>query len=382
MLTRLFSILAATSIGLALFGAKEAHAQDCVPPRILLIMDMSSSMTDLIDGTSTVKWEAAQSAISDVLTTHGDAAHYGLMTFPGSSSGCATGDVRVDVGMDQATLIDNWVATHTPATGGSYTPAGQSLMAASQYNLITDSQYDNYVVFVTDGHQWCEVGTPPNDTCASPSDCAFMGVSPCPTCHSTPTDGCYCVQGWPVIGTQALADAGVTTYVVGFGTSVNVGVLNEAADVGGAPLPGCDPNSTDPSCYFQATMPAELTAALGQIVHEVVTETCTGPCGIEGERSCTTDGWTDCDAPDTVSCTSSCDTPGTQQCVSDQLTECSSEVDCVSTGGSGAGAYGGTGGTGAWGGAGATGGGNLGEDPEEEGGCGCRSVGGTDRSSP
>lgn len=82
MRTRLGSLVLAASIGSSLFAAAEADAQECIPPRILLVMDMSSSMTDLIDGTSTVKWEAAQSAIHTVLTTHGDAAHYGLLTFP------------------------------------------------------------------------------------------------------------------------------------------------------------------------------------------------------------------------------------------------------------------------------------------------------------
>jgi hypothetical protein len=211
-----------------------------------------------------------------------------------------------------------------------------------------------------------------------------MGVTPCPTCNPD-GDGCYCVRSWPELGAQALADEGVTTYVVGFGTAVDALTLNATADIGGTATPNCDPTSSDPSCYFQASQPAELTAALHDIVQQVVTESCEGPCGIQGSRTCGITGWSECDAPSTVDCTSTCDTPGTQECAGDELTECSSEAACGSGGGGGAGNAGNTGGAGNTGNTGNTGGtgntGNTGnynpgvlEDPEEEGDCGCRVV--------
>lgn len=384
MKSRLSIALVAATVGAVVCVASTARAQDCTPPRILFLMDMSSSMHNTIDdgqGGTTTKWEAARTAIHDVLTTFPDDAQYGLMTFPGSAAGCAAGEVVVQVGVGQATAIDTWMTNNDPAVGGAYTPAGQSLMAASNYGLITDPTYENYVVFVTDGYQWCDYDSPHLNSCVSDADCTLMGVSPCPHTGNNPscdseTGGCYCVQDWPVIGTQALTDAQVTTYVVGFGESVNARYLNEAADVGGTAHAGCDPTSTDPSCYFQATVSSELTAALGQIVQQVVTEICTADCDIEGERTCTAAGWSDCVAPTTQPCTASCGLPGTQECVNGVLTECSSEPDC-GTGGGGTGASGGFGGTGAYGGSGLSGaaGGGISDDPEDEGGCGCRSVG-------
>lgn len=91
-------------------------------------------------------------------------------------------------------------------------------MAASQHAAITDPNFDNYVIFVTDGYQYCSVNG--GSGCATAADCTFMGVSSCPQCLPDQQDGCYCTRNWPVIGTQALADAGVTTYVVGFGDKV------------------------------------------------------------------------------------------------------------------------------------------------------------------
>ena len=32
-----------------------------------------------------------------------------------------------------------------------------------------------------------------------------MNLMSCPQCKPDMTDGCYCVQNWPVLGTQALA---------------------------------------------------------------------------------------------------------------------------------------------------------------------------------
>lgn len=364
-----------TTLALALtLTATEAAAQECSPPRILFIVDASSSMLDEIAGTP--KWTAAQDAINAVLTTHANVAEYGLMPFPAAAAQCTTGEVTVPVGLGNETAITNELASMS-IPNNAQTPAGQTLMAASQYGLITDPSYNNYVIFVTDGHQYCSVdgGT----HCVTQADCTAMGETNCPTCMPAQPDGCYCVQDWPVIGAQALFDAGVNTYVVGFGSLVNASALNKAADAGGTALPNCDPNSNEASCYFPASVPSELTAALGQIVLQLVTETCVGDCGLDGERECTPQGWSECDVPEYVECMSTCNTPGTMQCVNDQFTECSSEVDCGGAGGTG----GTTSGIGGGGGAGLTtsgvgGSGNTNdgnEDPGEEGGCGCRTAG-------
>jgi hypothetical protein len=190
-------------------------------------------------------------------------------------------------------------------------------------------------------------------------------------------DGCYCVQDWTVLGAQALKSKNVDTYVVGFGSQVNAKALNQTADAGNTATPGCDPNSDMASCYYEATNPSELTAAFSKIVAQVVTEKCTNACGIEGERTCSLSGWTECNAPEYVNCMSTCNTPGTQQCKNGMLTECSSEKDCPPMGTGGAGGQSttvattasGTGGSGAGGSSSSAPAGPT--DIQEESGCGC-----------
>jgi len=365
------------------------------------VVDTSITMLDEIDsggggagGGTISKWTAAEQAISAVLGAYPAEAQYGLMLFPGAAGECTVGEVVIDVAAGNASLISTELST-TVISGARHTPAGQSLMAASQYNLITENGYANHVIFITDGHQYCSVdgGT----HCVTAADCALMGIAPqdCPTCMPQQPDGCYCVQDWPVLGAQALANNNVTTYVVGFGSLVNCQALNQAAIAGGTDLPNCDPvtscqtGSTVPRCYYQSELPAELTAAFGTIVQQTtITEACVGDCGIAGTRTCTVTGWSACDAPTSIECISTCQTVGTQECINGQLTECSSEVDCVDAGAGAASASGGAGGAGLSGAGGmaAAGGTDTSQgsgtqnagvagDPDADSGCGCRTVG-------
>ncbi len=336
---------AAAAAVLALLPAA-ARAQTCDPPRILLVMDASSSMLQQIStGTGTTsKWQAVQDAVHAVFQAYPDAAQYGLMTFPGPAGQCSTGTVRVDVGPSETATIESTLGALT-IPSNNQTPAGQSLYAASNYAGITEAGKKNYVIFMTDGWQFCDLpqssGAP---LCATSNDCTLMGVSSCPTCNSCQTgtsdpncsgqtaDGCYCVRNWPVLGVQALQKTNVPTYVVGFGSATDAKTLNAAADAGGTALANCDANSTSPSCYLQATSPQELTDALSSIVQAVVTDSCTGECGIAGTRTCTAGGWSTCDAPSSVACHTACG-DGVQQCVSGVLGPCSKTC---SDGGAGA----------------------------------------------
>lgn len=349
--------------------AHNADAEDCIPPRILFVVDGSSSMLGELEGMT--KWAAAQSAIETVLTAYTNAAEYGLMVFPGAPGMCTTGEVKVDIAAGtRSTILSTIQSLDIP--GNAQTPAGQSLMAAAEYGLITDPTHPNYVVFITDGWQYCSING--GSSCATQQDCDLMGVSPCPSCNAG-AEGCYCVQDWTVLGAEALAAKNVKTYVVGFGTQVNAKALNQTAQAGQTALSGCDPMSDMASCYYQATNPSELTAAFSKIVAQVVTEKCSADCGIEGERTCGLGGWSECVGPGYTGCVSTCDTPGTKQCINGTLTDCSSEGDCPPDGTGGAGgqaatASASTSSTGGSGGQVGTGG-QAPDNIEEEGGCGC-----------
>ena len=366
-------LLVAAGVVAGMSLSLDAVAQTCDPPRILFVIDSSSSMRDDITegGVTVTKWQAAQDAVHAVLAAFGDAAQYGLMTFPGSTGGCTTGSIDVDVGVGTGPEIETTLAGLNMQLSRS-TPAGQSLLAASTYAGITDPAFPNYVIFLSDGWQYCSIPTSSAPVCVSSADCSLMGVDPCPTCNSCqtvssdpacsgqPAHGCFCVRTWPVLGVEALTAANVTTFVVGFGSQVDALTLNAAAAAGGTALAGCDATSPDPSCYYQATAPSGLNAALEDIVQQVVVDDCLGPCDIPGHRTCAAAGWSACDAPSTVSCTSSCGTTGVQECVDGSLTECDAVCPDAGTGdaggAAGAGGSAASGGTGGEAAAGGTGG--------------------------
>jgi hypothetical protein len=222
------------------------------------------------------------------------------------------------------------------------------------------------------------------------SDCALMGIA-CPSCNSCSTgssdpacsgqtaDGCYCVRNWPVLGVEALTAAGVSTFVVGFGSSADYKTLNAAANAGGTALSGCDPTSTSPSCYYQAGAPSELNAALSSIIQQVVTELCNGDCNIQGSRTCTASGWSPCAAPSEIDCQGPCGTWGKQYCQVGSLTEC--DAYCEDSGVGGGGGSGGTASTGGSGGTGtggtATGGTSNGGASGKAGAAGAAGKGGS-----
>jgi hypothetical protein len=327
------------------------QADACRIPRILFVVDASASMLDTIEdaqGGETSKWEALAGAVQSLTDAHQGTAAFGLMTFPGQEGGCSAGDVLIEPGAYNERAINQQIA-ELPIASNAATPAGQTLVKAAQSGLLSDAEYDNYVVFISDGWQYCSVAGEGAPTCAAPADCAALGMEDCGACNACQVndsseacqgqtgDGCYCVRNWPVLGVQALADAGVKTYVVGFGGSVDALTLNQAAMVGGDPLPDCDPSAEEQSCYLPATSPGELTAALDNIMLRLTREPCEGGCGIRGKRTCTIDGWSECQAPDAIRCTTTCG-EGTQQCTDGELSECSAACGTTSsTGGGGSG---------------------------------------------
>jgi MYXO-CTERM domain-containing protein len=234
--------------------------------------------------------------------------------------------------------INERIATLQIASDAA-TPAGQTLMAAAQNPALNDTSNENYVIFISDGWQYCSVDNAGTSSCALPGDCDAMGQESCNTCNACQigdtspacagqnADGCYCVRSWPVLGVQALADAGIKTYVIGFGDNVDALTLNQAAQVGGDPLPDCDPNSAEQSCYLEATSPAELTAALDKIMLRVSRAPCEGSCGFTGKKTCTIEGWTECTIPEAIECTSECGTTGEQACVDGELAKCSASCE-------------------------------------------------------
>jgi len=304
--------LAAAAAVVVLSGLSQAAlAQgNCEYPRALLVVDRSSSMTGTIGGVT--KWNIAEDAINTMTGNFGGGIDFGLMIYPGPSGTgangiegdvpacfgepcsvnepqCTTGEVVVGIGRNTTAQIRD-VLTQDPR-GGAYTPTWQSLQAAAGYAPLGNVNYRRFVILVTDGWQCCGVYT----------------VNGTQECTNAASERYIAVEK-----VTQLKQQGVTTYVVGFGASVDATMLNRAANAAGTARPGCDSTAANP-CYYQASNHAQLSEFLDSIARQISAETCDGldndcdgqvdgivqecntACG-PGLRTCENGRWGDCDA--------------------------------------------------------------------------------------
>jgi MYXO-CTERM domain-containing protein len=284
---------AAVATTLALVAAPRlARADSCSPPRIMVVLDKSSSMqTGTINGLT--KWSIAVDVLDDVMVGLESQAEVGLMTFPRPNA-CGPGTLDVEPALGNRAAILGALGG-APPESGNWTPMAQTLSAAAQEPSLYDVDAPRYAILISDGWQWCypyDAGT------------RFDGVD----------------------AVDELNAVGVQTFVVGFGGATDALALNRMALEAGSARPGCNPDNDAPSdpnqCYFQADNQAELLAALADIVDTVTVESCDNldndcdgavdeglvqacgtVCGTGGE-TCVAGQWGGCDAPQ----------PGTEIC--------------------------------------------------------------------
>lgn len=209
-----------------------------IAPNLMLALDRSCSMTKLLTGTTTSKWQAAVAALSDALGTYGTEIRWGATLFPDTTGDSCTQDApAVPVGDNNAPTIDTMLnAALDPANplypdGPCVTNLDTGVEQAAADPALADPTHAGYVMLVTDGAQYgCSAGGGNSGTEAA---------------------------------VQTLHDHGVTTFVVGFGSQVNATELDKLAALGGAALPG-------PTQYYQADTAADLDQAFQTIGSLVV----------------------------------------------------------------------------------------------------------------
>ncbi|MBU1218807.1 VWA domain-containing protein [Myxococcota bacterium] len=269
-----------------------AKAQDsCSVPKVLIVLDKSSSMTRTLDGHTLWYW--AQQAVTTLVNAYDGRIDFGLMIYPGTNH-CSTGQVQVDVGPGNAADIIA-ATTAAPPTAGNYTPTYQSLDALVSYNPIMDPTSANYVILITDGWQWCD----PYD-----ASTRFNAVD----------------------SIADLRGLGIKTAAIGFHNTVDATALHRMAVEGDMERSGCDPTASligaSNRCYYQTDDGAQLQQVLDSIGAVITAEVCDGVdnncdgqideglyqacstiCG-NGVEECVDGQWVNCSAqePETERC--------------------------------------------------------------------------------
>lgn len=209
------------------------------PANFLVVLDRSCSMKQLLSGTQTTKWTAAVTALHDALAGYPDALRWGLTMFPDTTGeSCAQDAIPFPLADHNATAIDTLLQSALATTDALYPAKGPCVtnidtgveQAATDPSLaMTDRK--SYLLLVTDGGQ---------------AGCSLGGGA-----------------AGAVSAVGDLASHGVTTFVVGFGSSVNATELDNLAAAGGAPQAGAHK-------YFQADDAAALDTTIAAIASQAV----------------------------------------------------------------------------------------------------------------
>ncbi|MDP6942969.1 MAG: VWA domain-containing protein [Myxococcota bacterium] len=193
------------------------------PASVLLALDRSGSMS------SNGKWEMAVGALGDVLDVVGPSINFGLLLYPQQAYTCTlTPEMHVPFGLSQGPHIVDTMTTLGTSHG---TPTGGALAAALGIFEAHAPTETRVLIITTDGQPNC------------PHDCTGCEATADGGCSGGDCDSCSqdskCVRLKVLGGVQALAAAGVTTYVIGLpGSEGATDLLDEMAVLGGTALEG------------------------------------------------------------------------------------------------------------------------------------------------
>jgi hypothetical protein len=209
-------------------GGQEAKV-DPVPPNMLLVVDRSCSMTDIVVGTST-KWDIAVGAINKMTTDFAGQIRFGLTLFPDKvTPNCQQDKIPIPVAPGNEMAIQTKMtaalqkANPLFPSGPCVTNIQTGMAQAATEPAFLDPDRASYAVLITDGKE---------------------------TCGSDATTE-------QIIQTM-FQMAGVPTFVIGFGAGVDPAQMDKFAIAGGVPSSGANK-------YYDASDQASLDMALSTI---------------------------------------------------------------------------------------------------------------------
>jgi hypothetical protein len=205
-------------------------------PDLLIVLDRSGSMSGSISLFGPSKWSIMKDALTSITNSFQADIRFGLSAFPNDEA-CGVGSVP-DVALDlnNKDSIVTFMQDNGPL--GS-TPAHPALQAAlTTFQGLPPNPGGQYVLFATDG---------------------------APNCADTGDAGALTVDA-----VEALATAGISTYVLGFGDAFGFdsSVLNDAALAGGVP------KDNGPPYYYHAQDATALQDALDTIAQGILKPSC------------------------------------------------------------------------------------------------------------
>jgi hypothetical protein len=208
---------------------------DAVPPNLLVALDRSCSMTQSVGATT--KWQIAVNAINTLTMMYQGKIQFGLTMFPDTDADqCNQGAIPVPPGPGNEARIQQLLTAALQNSDANYpkgpcvTPIDTGMLQSSMAPALADKTRGDFVVLITDGAQ---------------AGCSAAGGA----------------TGAANIITQ-MAQAGIGTFVIGFGGQVNAKQLNSFAVAGG------HPTGVMSKEYYDAADQMSLDAALQTIASQ------------------------------------------------------------------------------------------------------------------
>lgn len=230
---------------------------------LLLVVDISFSMTQSAPGDRQSKLDATKDALTATIATLPEGLSIGLMFYPNAplrnnrnadTYVCFEGEVAVPIAPINAAQRAALTSAVTAVQADGHTPTHDAYQYALAQLQASGAEGQKYVVLITDGVPTFSLG------------CVATGMNP----------GLDPVEAQPIVDEAQAANTTnmVKTFVVGSPGSEDVRTsLSAIARVGGTGPAGCSDTGTPEYCHSDMTdadnVADELTKALGEIAAQI-----------------------------------------------------------------------------------------------------------------